>query len=425
MFTKYTQVIKFLDGLGLFHMDLSLNRVKDALNSLKLNKLPFKVVQLVGTNGKGSTSTFLNSIAHAHNIKTGLFTSPHFVSPSERILCSGKPLSEDDWINFSNEVHIASPNLTYFEFLTVLAVFSFVKKEVELVILEAGLGGRSDATTAIARDMLCITPISLDHEGILGNSIASIACDKAAAMGQGMNVYYAPQLPAAMNVLQTMAAEQNAMLIPSNGLSLPLNTNLGLKGTHQKDNALLALAAWQDLAKQFKLEYDEEIISHGLERAFIAGRLHSITPIEPRLPKRILLDGAHNEQGLQVLNSALSMRDKTPNIIIFSCMGDKNIDAMLPRLKELHENCNNCPLIIVGLQNNERALNLTQRQTLASNLGSNVYVQDGLIQALDYACKIAYSAAESEYEVLICGSLYLLGEFFELYPHYIHNDYKV
>ncbi len=426
MFTKYEQVINFLDGLGLFHMDLTLSRVKDALQGLSLQKLPFSVVQVVGTNGKGSTATFLESIARAHGVRTGLFTSPHFVSPKERVLCSGRPLDEKLWPNLANDIHEIAPNLTYFEFLTVLALLAFVQHEAELVIFEAGLGGKFDSTTAIARDIICLSPISMDHEAVLGHNLTAIAKDKAAAIGPSMSVYYAMQENVVLQVLKSVAKEQDAKLIAANTVQLPQNVQLGLSGPHQDINANLALAVWQDVCTRLKLEYDEGSIRKGLQEAFIPGRLQCIKPMEQSLPAALLLDGAHNEQGLQVLISALDLRSQRPDVIVFSCMSDKNMDAMLIKLKELRGLCYNCPLIIVGLQNNERALSLTERQDLVQSFNDdNVYTFESLSKALDYACGLTQSKAAPE--VLICGSLYLLGEFFAMYPHYLtakHNCQK-
>ncbi len=423
MFTNYPQLMKFLSGLGLFHMDLTLDRIQEAVQILKLERLPFLMVQIVGTNGKGSTATFLDSLARAHGVRTGLFTSPHFVSPRERILCSGKPLTKELWVKFSNDIHAQCPHLTYFEFLTVLAVYAFVQCDVELVILEAGLGGKFDATSAINRDIVCISPISMDHEAVLGDSLKAIAKDKSAVMGSGMNVYYAPQHPEVMEVLQNTAQTKGARLRAASVDSLPTNIQLGLMGPHQSGNALLALAAWQDVAKRIKCNVDESAIGRGLAKAFIPGRLQSIACLENELPGQILLDGAHNEQGLQVLMDALSKCNQLPSIIIFSCMADKNMQAMLPKLKQLRKLCHNCPLIIVGLQNNERALSLEQRLALAQCFDDErVIALDSMKQALDYANKIVPSEGTASACVLICGSLYLLGEFFEMYPHYLYAD---
>ncbi len=420
MFSNYTQVMNFLDSLGLFHMDLTLTRVKDALTALNLNKLSFPVVQIVGTNGKGSTATFINHLAGAHDVRTGLFTSPHFVSPSERILCSGLPLPPEQWVNLSNKIHALAPNLTYFEFLTILALLAFVENNVELAIFEAGLGGKFDSTTAIARDVLCITPISMDHEGVLGDNIKSIAKDKALAMQRAMHVYYAEQPSDAMEIIENTAKEQGAILTPASNAILPKDTTLGLKGEHQKINALLALSAWQDVCARINCSYDEDKAKLGFASAFIAGRFQRIKTVESNLPANILLDGAHNEQGLEVLNNALSFQEQVPNVIMFSCMADKNMQAMLPKLLQLRAICKYCPLIIVGLQNNERALSSPQRASLAKMLGEHVYIHDDLVQALDFANEVS-SNAHGEQELLICGSLYLLGEFFEIYPHYVYN----
>lgn len=180
-FKSFHDIEEHLNQLGLFHMDMGLSRVQDALEALGCT-FNCPVVQVVGTNGKGSTVTFLHSLAEAHGLKVGVFTSPHFLSPVERIRLGKRVLPEAAWPCLANRVHAAAPELTYFEFLTVLAALAYQDACPNLIILEAGLGGHYDATTALPANLVCFTPIALDHQGILGPDIASIAADKAMAL---------------------------------------------------------------------------------------------------------------------------------------------------------------------------------------------------------------------------------------------------
>ena len=164
-FSTPADIQRHLDSLGLFHMDMGLGRMRRALAALDLARPPFVVAQVLGTNGKGSTSAFLASLALAHGCRVGLYTSPHFVSPTERIRIGGPeqpicaPWPAENWVEPANQVMAVAPELTYFEFLTVLALLGFAREGVELAVLEAGLGGRHDATTAVAADLLCYAPI--------------------------------------------------------------------------------------------------------------------------------------------------------------------------------------------------------------------------------------------------------------------------
>ncbi len=420
MFKSYAQVMQFLDKLGPFKMDLGLERMENALNVLNLQKLPCPVVQIVGTNGKGSTASFLDSIARAHSLRCGLFTSPHFISVRECILYQGKQLSESQWLNFANDILAHKFELTHFEFITVFAVYAFVQCKVDLIILEAGLGGALDATSAISKDILCISSIGVDHENTLGSNINIIARQKALAMQPNINVYCAPQSKNIIEILQAVAKEKNANLNIANQ-TLPPSTHLGLKGKHQAHNASLALRAWDDVALRLNCTYNEHRIKRGLKQAFIAGRWQYIQTKEKSLPSKVLLDGAHNVQGFDALISSLADTIPKPALIIFSCLADKNIEALVPKILKLHDVCNKCPLVMVGLQNNERALSLTALMDLKLRLDPtaqrDINVLDSIDLALDFArTKLSRDDIEP---VLICGSLYLLGEFFAMYPHYL------
>ncbi len=427
MFTSYADICHFLDELGLFHMDLSLSRVENALMKLCLDNPPFVAVQVVGTKGKGSTSTFLESLARAHGLRTGLFTSPHFITPSERIHIQGQPLPLENWPGLANQVHKAAPSLTYFEFLTVLSMLAFAEANVDIAIIEAGLGGHYDATTAIQRHALCLSPISLDHESVLGATVLAIAKDKAHAMAKDMPVFLGRQEPQVASFLEEFAKERQAQLIPIQQHCVSPTTALGLHGKHQQENAALAVTAWQWLAEKYAWSCTQEHIQEGLKKAFIAGRLHHIYTQEDNLPAHLLLDGAHNTQGLEVLHSYIQQLDTKPQALIFSCLADKNIQGMLPLLKKIHALCDACPLYLTDIQNNSRALNEEEKKALAQELGENIHLTHSLgtslklAQALTHPQKKAKNSNCQTPPVLLCGSLYLLGEFFEMYPHYLMN----
>ncbi len=430
-FSTYAQFCQFLDTLGLFHMDLGLERVQKALHSLQLTQLPFYAVQVVGTNGKGSTATFLERLAREHGLRTGLFTSPHFVSPQERIRINGLPLPEERWPVLAQEVHDKAPNLTYFELLTVMAVLAFCKENIDIAIIEAGLGGHYDATTALQRHALCISPISIDHEHVLGKNIEAIAQDKTEAIVSKRPVFTAEQRPQVMNIIEEKCNSRHAPLHKVKLELLPTQQRhtthslahppIHLLGAHQKANAALALTAWHAIAQEKKVPVNEEKTRYALEEAFIAGRLQYICCQEKTLPSTLLLDGAHNEAGLQKLVDFVQTCEPKPSAIIFSCLADKDQELMRMHLQNLHRLCQHCPLLITGLEHNERALSLEQRQEFVQFLGNTAQNFKNIHEALSYARTHIVHNAQKQGPVLVCGSLYLLGEFYETYPHYLYT----
>ena len=413
-FQNVREVLAHLDGLGLFHMDLSLNRMHRALEALDLTRPPFRVVQILGTNGKGSTAAFLASLCMAHGCKTGLYTSPHFVSPEERIRVDGRPWPAESWTAHANEIMAVAPDLTYFEFLTILALLLFREEKVDVTVLEAGLGGRHDATTAVPADLLCYAPIALDHRDVLGPTLTAIATDKAAAVRGPAPVCAAPQFPEAARCLEEAARAHKAMLFQAAPLPAASAPGLGLAGPHQLVNAGLALAAWRHLAPLLGKNADNTAAqAHGLAHAFVPGRLQSVPGTKDSPP--MLLDGAHNPHGMRALLRALDAADIRPAGAVFSCLGDKDWRTSALMLKHW---LGAAPLVIPALDN-PRAADPREVARACDGLPpATATVFEGpraLPDALAAARRL--EGADPERPVLLTGSLYLLAEFFALFPH--------
>lgn len=416
----YADVLAHLDGLGLFHMDMGLGRMEGALRALGISRLPCPVVQVAGTNGKGSTASFLQSLGMAHGFRTGLFTSPHFLSPAERIRMDRRNLPETAWPGLASRALAAEPGLTYFELLTLMAVLAFQDAEPDFLIFEAGLGGRYDATTALPADLVCFTPIDLDHQAVLGPDIASIAADKADAMRPGMfAAVSAPQSDAALAALRRRALNLGLPLYTADSGAeppplalLPDDARLGLAGPHQRVNAQTALLAWTLLCRRQGWRTDERTIRRGLAEAFIPGRLHKV-PARGGLPS-FLLDGAHNPHGMRALASALPTLpapDNAPRAVIFSCLADKHPEDMAHLIRGLAPGR---PLLIPTIGHNERAM---PGEELARLIGSGARPVADLKTALELLrAPGAGTDNERAAPILVCGSLYLLTEFFNLFP---------
>nr|WP_231117190.1 cyanophycin synthetase [Pseudodesulfovibrio alkaliphilus] len=365
------------------------------------------VVHVIGTNGKGSTSTFFCSIARTHGIKAGLFTSPHFVSPRERVQINRSLLGREQWVELANEI-LATPGgaaLTYFEFQTCLAMLAFERKNVEIAVMEAGLGGRFDATTVFSPRLTLFTPIAMDHEKILGPTLRDIARDKAGAIHPGSVAVTGPQRTEAMAELAERAESVGARLILASDVADPVvDGRLGLSGPHQRENARLALAGWRVFAAMAAIRSEADAERFGLESAFVPGRMQRVIVGG----RSIILDGAHNTHALTALGEALKTENIKPASVVFTCLADKDASAMLPLVRALTDG----PVLVPGLEN-ERAGDATR---IASEMGGDARAMPNLDQALKTALALG---TEAKGPVLVCGSLYLLGEFYNIYPEFL------
>jgi len=421
----FDDVLCLLDKLGLFHMDFSLHRMEAALDALSLQHVPCPVVQIVGTNGKGSTATFLASLAREHGLRVGLYTSPHMLTFRERVCIDGCMLPLDTWVACVRKVHAVAPDLTYFELLTLVGLVAFAEANVDLMIFEAGLGGRYDATTAIAVDLVCFTPIHVDHEKILGTTETAIATEKSYAMREGKPVLTAVQKPDVLRVLREVAEARGCVYQEIHPLT---QYALGMRGVHQQTNAGLALAAFRLLCENHAFEYKEIAVKQALRTASIVGRMQWIKPTskDDVLSVPLLLDGAHNLHGLEALLVAVEALSEKPAAMIFSCLSDKNLEEILPRIMALSAACGNIPIFVPTIMDNERAM---IADDLANLLAPRAIACARMSTALREAMAFATQSNDAlgngargdgaKRPVLVCGSLYLLAEFFILYPQYM------
>lgn len=405
-----------LSSLGQFHMDLGLDRMKRAIESSLGFSRKSPIVQIVGTNGKGSTACFLEALARSHGLKTGLYTSPHLTSIKERIRVNFNTLSDSSWLESANELLTTchENRLTYFEVLTLMAVQIFEKHSVDVIILEAGLGGRYDATTAFSAALNVFTPVGLDHTGILGSSIEEIARDKSMAM-RGSPAVVSKQDKKVMEVLKGRARDVKADIYSvdeyfyfggdcfkfRSGHDLTLNhSDLGLKGFYQMENAATALLTWEILSRQMGHGLNDKICARALKESFWPGRMHAVqeNPL-------IILDGAHNEQALLSLKNALEKLGLNFRTVVFACLADKNVKELCGIVKQLGAE----KVFVTDIKNNPRAM---PGEDMVPLLGSGaVYLSD--VNAFLADLK------EEDGPVLVCGSLYLLGMVYEAFPEWL------
>lgn len=421
-FRTFEDLSRHLDERGFFRIEPGLERIETALSRFGLANPRFFMAQVIGTNGKGSTSTFLASLARAHGLKTGLYTSPHFVSIRERVRINGAMLSEDEWVSLGNQAVAACPDLTYFEFTTAVAALAFQKAGVDLAVMEAGLGGSWDATTAIRSDMTLFAPIDIDHAAVLGPTVSAIAKDKAGAIREKTPVFSAKQTPDAEKELRAAAGTRNAPIHITGGMDeLPEAirsgaARLGIDGSYQSGNAVLALNAWRYAAEQLHVPVTADAELRGLTTAFIPGRFHYIPPSAQTGLPGLLLDGAHNPHGLAGLGKTLAEQEIAPCAVIFSCLADKDVSSIIPHLRVMATG----PLFIPPIEDNPRAMDPAE---LARVLGTGAHAVASLGEALERATAVCAERLDGSNgrrnPVLLCGSLYLLGQFFSMYPAYL------
>src|SRR5260221_4411240 len=318
----YAEAIQFLYGLQMFGAKFGLENTFNpaALAGNPQKKLRF--IHVAGTNGKGSTCAMLESIYRAAGLRVGLFTSPHLVSFRERIQVNRELISENDVVRLVEELRAANKEseTTLFEFATVMALKFFAEQKCDLVIWQAGFGGRLDATTIVTPLASVITNIAFDHQQWLGDTLGKIAFEKAGIIKPGIPVVTATEEPEALAVIEKIAEEKKALLKIINSSRFAGTPAPPLLGEHQKQNAALALATVEVLQKQISVSQKQ--IEIGFQNINWPGRLQLI---ERPTGQKILLDRAHNVAGVEALCMALrtEFAGVCP-VFIFGALAAKN-----------------------------------------------------------------------------------------------------
>lgn len=389
----YQESIDWLFSTQLFGIKLGLEGPKRLLKEyLAFPDFGVKVIHIAGTNGKGSTCAMIDSLARSTGSRTGLFTSPHLIDFRERIRVSGVEIPEEQCAAMLTELRGIcaglDPHPTFFEITLVLAMRWFRERACDLIVLETGMGGRLDATTAVPADVCGITPIGLDHMQWLGDTVEQIAWEKAGIFVEGKPAISAPQQPSVMKVLEK---EANVCRSPLSFVTGPLmGYPISLPGPHQRWNAALAVECLH--AAGVHLDYG--VIQHGLSVVRWPGRFERFT----HQGKEIILDGAHNPQGAAVLAETWreEFRDRKATLL-FSAVAAKDVSGILDLLSPLAGRIHICPV------DTPRAV---PPEELAAALpeGAPPHVCH---PSLEEALK---AALESEDPLLIAGSLFLVGE---------------
>lgn len=331
--------LNFRSGLG---------RMQRAVDLLGNPEETYPIIHVTGTNGKGSTIAFMRELFVSHGKKVGTFTSPHIVSIHDRICINGEPISDDDFISLAEQVKTMEQRLlethdqlSFFELLTLIALLYFKEQEVDLVLLEVGIGGLLDTTNIVTGEIAIITSIGLDHQETLGDSLVAIAEQKAGIFKSGKSAVIANLAQEAQLVCQRIAtdlgvslyqADQNFSFRNGNFSSYLVDFNhliLGLEGAYQEENAALALQAFLLFMAQRNEKVNQEAVRAALQATKWAGRLEAVT-------EHIYLDGAHNLPALERLVEFIQekIQQGYQPQILFGALKRKDYSGMLTYLTE-------------------------------------------------------------------------------------------
>lgn len=322
MTKTYNDAVKLLTSVGKFHISLGLDRMFKIMDLLGNPQDKLNCIHVAGTNGKGSVCAILSSILTCAGQKVGLYTSPHIFKYTERIQICGKPITDDDFVKYVFEISdLADKNnidLTEFEVLTAVMFKYFYDNDVDVVVLETGLGGRFDATNIIKRNLCSIiTHVDFDHTERLGNTIDKITSEKAGIIK--------PNCPCIVfegrEVYRDVTDELGSLLL----MVAPFapTTELALKGSYQQENLSLALAAIEEVFP----EVPQDVIDEGLSRVKHPCRFQYIED------KNLIIDGAHNPNGINSLSQSLDMYyPNTNRRFIFGCLKNKDYTKMVQSL---------------------------------------------------------------------------------------------
>jgi dihydrofolate synthase/folylpolyglutamate synthase len=421
---NFSEALTYLHQLGneVLTMNLGLEAIRRLCAELGAPQQAFPAIHIAGTNGKGSTAAMTEAILRAAGYRTGLYTSPHLVSVTERICVAGEPIPPDDFARLATMVRQVSERLrhegqleagpTFFELITAIGYLWLAEQCVDLAVLEVGMGGRLDATNICRPVVTAITPVGLDHQQYLGPTVAAIAAEKAGIIKPGIPVVVAPQEPAARQVILARAAElaapvsegsvvtervepaddlrQRVAFRSSCGLLTP---RLALRGDHQRINAATAISI-VELLPALGWSIGADAILQGLETVCWPGRLDLRSDASSGPP--LLIDGAHNLAGIEVLCDFLTENCvNRPLTLIFGIMRDKDVVVMTERLFPLFRQ-----IILTGIAS-PRALD-------PAEITPAVAVER--VASLPQALELARRVTPADGLIVVAGSLHLVGE---------------
>lgn len=418
---NYKEALDYISNSHKFGIRLGLDNIKKLLDLLGNPQENLKIVHVAGTNGKGSTCSFISSILQEFDYKVGLYTSPFLEVFNERIRINNENISNEDIgriISIIKEKIEIMENEgfdypTEFEIVTAMAFYYYFEQKVDFVVLEVGLGGKYDATNVINKsEVSVITPISIDHINVLGDTIPNIASEKAGIIKENSVVFVYNQSDEAKDVIKKVCDDKNSKLyevlfddikIKNSDINYQEfdyknyeNLKINLIGEHQIKNSILAINVVEFLLNKNNKTLDKDKLKRGLLNTKWAGRIEKIkeNPL-------FIIDGAHNEDGAKSLSKVLDKNFKNKNLtLLIGMLEDKEIDKVLDIIMPYFNK------VITTNVNNQRTISSDKLKEKISDYVNEVYSIKNLEEALDFTLKIS----NKDDIIISCGSLYLIGE---------------
>lgn len=422
---NYREAIEYIHSTYKFGSKLGLDNISFLLKLMGNPQDSTRFIHVAGTNGKGSTSTFLSNILMEEGYMVGLFTSPYLEVFNERISLNRVNIENVDLGTITGFVKesvdkmldLGMAHPTEFEIVTAIAMEFYKRKKADYVILEVGMGGRLDSTNIIKKPLVSVlTPIALDHTDFLGETIAEIAFEKAGIIKSKSLVVSAPQEVDSVRVIKEKSVEMESELIFAdyskiNNIiqkrdgsffdisvddKLYKNLEIHLIGDHQVENASLAVTTVHHLNRKFDMGIKEESIRIGLKKSRWPGRMEMISE-----NPMVMIDGAHN------LHGAIKLKENIEKLFgdvkihaVVGILGDKDVSSILGQLMPL------CSKVIVTEPNNPRAMSARDLHSEISKIHRDVLLTDSLEDAVDTALELSGDGILT----LFFGSLYMIGD---------------
>ncbi len=410
---RYDETVKFLYSLERFGILLGLDNIESILGGIDNPQLRFKSVHVAGSNGKGSTSSFITNILRRAGYKTALYTSPHLNDFRERVRLDGQMVSKDSLVRSTEKVRkIYNPErTTFFEFTTAVAFDCIAEAQPDIAIIEVGLGGRLDATNTISPMVSVITDISLEHEDYLGKGLAAVAGEKAGIIKANTTVITGATRKIPFDVISRKASELGAQVrlfgrdfagkrrnVSSFDFSSPSlvleNLELGMQGAHQIKNASLAIAAAGELVHK-GFDITGKHFREGISLTRFPGRFELL-----RRSPDVIIDGAHTPEGMRLLRSSVQRGypGRKP-LVLFGALRDKNYGKLANIIAPVSQ------AVMCVAPESDRSLASQDMADTFSRLGVRSWWAESIEEGFSRLLEMAHD----DDLILAAGSLYMIG----------------